>query len=73
MRNRFVGNNFYCHCLSPKAFKLLETQNDPYWLMKKSGNVSKCRGCQEKPGEIILGGLELDFLLKVDHVKEAKH
>ena len=41
--------------------------------MKKSGNISKCRGCKEEPGEIILGRLELDFFPKVDHVRETKH
>ena len=41
--------------------------------MKKSGNISKCRGCKEVLGEIILGRLELDFFSKVDHVKKTKH
>ena len=41
--------------------------------MNKSGNISKCRGCKEELGEIILDRLELDFFSRVDHVKETKH
>ena len=41
--------------------------------MQKLGNISKCRGCKEELGEIILGRLELDFFPKVDHVKETKN
>ena len=52
---------------------LPQPQNEPYWLMKKSGSISKCRGCKEELGEIILDILELDFFPKVDHVKENKH
>ena len=57
----------------PQKSVLPEPQNNPYWLMKKSGNILKCRGCKEVLGEIILGRLELDFFLEVDHVKETKH
>ena len=41
--------------------------------MKKSGNISKYRGCKEELGKIILDRLELNFFPKVDHVKETKH
>ena len=37
------------------------------------GNISKCRGCKEELGEIILDRLELEFFPQVDHVKEKKH
>ena len=57
----------------PQKTVLPEPQNDPHWLMKKLGNISKCRGCKEVLGEIILGQLELDFFPKVNHVKETKH
>ena len=59
--------------LLPQKPVLPEPQNDPYGLMKKSGNISKCRVCKEELGEIILGRLELDFFPKVDQVKETKH
>ena len=57
----------------PQKPVLPELQNDPYWLMKKSGNISKCRGCKEDWGEIVLRRLELDFFPKIDHVTETKH
>ena len=44
--------------------ELTESQNDSYWLMLKSGNISKYRGCQKDLGEIILGRLEFDFFPK---------
>ena len=47
--------------LSPQKPVLPEPKNDPYWLMKKSGAISKFRGCKAELGEIILGRLELDF------------
>ena len=31
----------------PQKPVLPEPQNDSHWLMKKSGNISKCRGCKE--------------------------
>ena len=52
---------------------LAEPENDPYWLMKKSGSISKCRSCKEELEEIIFGRLELAFFPKVDHAKETKH
>ena len=59
--------------LLPHRPVLPEPRNDPYWLMKKSGNISKCRDYKEDLGGIILGRLELDFFITVDYVKETKH
>ena len=46
--------------LSQKSV-LPKPENDPYWLIEKSGNISKCRSYKGELGEIILGRLELDF------------
>ena len=70
MKKSLMENFIFCAVLPQKPV-LSEPQNNPYWLMK-SGNISKCRGCQEELEDIILGRLELDFFPKVDHVKETK-
>ena len=48
----------------PQKPVLPEPQNNPYWLMKRQGSISKCRGYKKELGEIILAVLDLDCFLK---------
>ena len=38
-----------------------EPQNDPYWLLKRTGNISKCHGCRSDLDNYVLGRIECDF------------
>ena len=56
----------------PQKPSMPEPQNDKYWLMKKSGNISKCNGCKEQLGNLVLGRIESDFfpmIQKDDNIK----
>ena len=50
--------------LSGKSF-FPEPQNDP-------GVISKCRGYKESLNEVVIGWVEIDFVLKVDPMKQYK-
>ena len=50
-----------------------EPQNDPYWMVKRSGAISKCRGCKESLNEVVMGRIEIDFFPKVDPMKQIKY
>ena len=40
-------------------------QNDPYWVLHRQGNISKCNGCGEKINDsLIIGRVELDYFSK---------
>ena len=44
---------------------LPEPQNDPYWLVKKEGNISTCNGCFQKTlGVDVIARVELDYSVK---------
>ena len=50
----------------PMKPNLPEPQNDPYWLLKREGNIKRCNGCSEKTlGDKILGRVELEFYPQV--------
>ena len=39
-----------------------EPQDDPYWIIGKTGNISKCYGCSEELKDgIVLGRMEFDY------------
>ena len=40
-----------------------EPQNDPYWLLKRTGNISKCHECKSDLDNYVLGCIEWDFSL----------
>ena len=35
-----------------------EPQNDPYWVLRRTGNISKCHGCKSDLDKYILGPIE---------------
>ena len=45
----------------PQKPSMPEPQRDKYWLMKKSGNISKCNGSKKPLGNFVLGRIECDF------------
>ena len=45
---------------------LLELQNDPYWILKRSGHIKKCHGCEEEVGENVIGRWEVDYYPEVE-------
>ena len=57
----------------PRKPFLPEPQNDPYWMVKRSGAISKCRGCKESLNEVVMGRIEIDFFPKVDPMKQIKY
>ena len=49
-----------------------EPQDDPYWIIGKTGNISKCYGCSEELKDgIVLGRMEFDYFPLVK--KESKY
>ena len=50
----------------PTKPSLPEPQNDPYWILKRSGHIKKCHGCEEEVGENVTGRWEVDYYTKVD-------
>ena len=49
-----------------------EPQKNPYWLLKRTGNISKCRGCKSDLDNYVLGHIECDFLLLIQKEKNIK-
>ena len=54
----------------PRKSFLPEPQNDPYWMVKCSRTISKCRRCKESLNEVVMGRIEIDFFPKVDPMKQ---
>ena len=50
----------------PTKLSLTETQNDPYWILKRSRHIKKCHRCEEEVEENVIRRWEIDFNLKVD-------
>ena len=46
--------------LPAKPF-LPKPQNDPHWLLKRTGNISKCHGCKRDLANYVLGRIECVF------------
>ena len=57
----------------PTKPSLPEPQNDPYWILKKSGHIKKCHGCEEEVGENVIGRWEVDYYPKVDKQSCTKY
>ena len=57
----------------PRESFLSEPQNDPYWMVKRSGAISKCLGCKESLNEVVMGKIKIDFFPKVDPLKQIKY
>ena len=51
---------------------MLEPQNDPYWLLKRTGNISKCHGCKSNLDNYVLGRIECDFFPLIQKEKDIK-
>ena len=50
-----------------------EPQNDPYWLVKREGNIRTCHGCLKKTlGIDIFGRIESDYSVRVCRDDGAK-
>ena len=56
----------------PRKPFLQEPQNDPYWMVKRSGAISKCRGCKDSLNEVVMGRIEIGFFPKADPMKQIK-
>ena len=56
----------------PRKPFLQEPQNDSYWLVKRSGAISKCCGCKDSLNEVVMGRIEIDFFPKADPMKQIK-
>ena len=56
----------------PRKPFLPEPQDGPYWMVKRSGAISKCR-CKESLNEVVMGRIEIDFFPKVDPMKQIKY
>ena len=50
-----------------------DPQNDPYWMVKRSGAISKCCGCKDSLNKVVMGGIEIDVFPKVDPMKQIKY
>ena len=48
----------------PRKPFLQEPQNDPYWMVKRSGAISKYRGCKDSLNEVVMGRTEIVFFAK---------
>ena len=57
----------------PTKPSLPEPQNDPYWILKRSGHIKKCHGCEEEVGENVIGRWEVDYYPKVDKKKIVRN
>ena len=57
----------------PRKPFLPEPQNDPYWMVKLSGAISKCRGCKECLNEVVMGRIEIDYFPNEDPMKQIKY
>ena len=57
----------------PRKPFLSKPQNDPYWMVKRSRAISKCRGCKESLNKVVMGRIENDFFSKVDPMKQIKY
>ena len=42
-------------------------------MIKRSGAISKCRGCKESLNEVVMGRIKIDFFPKVDPMKQIKY
>ena len=42
-------------------------------MVKRSGAISKYRGCKESLNEVVMGRIEIDFFPKVDPMKQIKY
>ena len=49
---------------------MAEPQNDPYWLLKRTGNISKCRGCKSDLDNFVLGCIDCDFFPLIQKKKK---
>ena len=51
-----------------------EPQDDPYWIIRKTGNISKCYGCSEELKDgIVLGRMEFDYFPLVKKESNYKY
>ena len=46
--------------------------NDPYSLLKRTGNISKCHGCKSDFDNYVLGRIECDFCPLIQKEKNIK-
>ena len=49
-----------------------ELQNDHYWLLKRTGNISKYHECKSDLDNYVLGRIECDFSLLIQKEKSIK-
>ena len=49
-----------------------EPQNDPYWLLKRTVNLSKCHGYKSDLDNYVLGRIECDFFPSIQKEKNIK-
>ena len=51
-----------------------EPQDDPYWIIGKTGNIPKCYGCNEELKDgIVLGRTEFDYFPLVKKESNFKY
>ena len=51
-----------------------EPQDDPYWIIGKTGNISKCYGCSEELKDgVVLGRMEFDYFHLVKKESNYKY
>ena len=51
---------------------MAEPQNDPYLLLKRTGNISKCRGCKSDLDNFVLDCIECDFFPLIQKEKNIQ-
>ena len=49
-----------------------QTQNDPYWLLKRTGNIFKCHGYKSDLDNYVLGPIECNFFPLIQKEKNIK-
>ena len=64
-------NVFLNQSLPANAF-MPEPQNDPYWPLKGTGNISKCYGCKSDLDNFVLGRIECDIFPLIQKEKNIK-
>ena len=57
----------------PRKTQLPKPQNEPYWIVKRSGEINKYFGCKESLNEVLMGRIETEFFIKVDTMKQIKY
>ena len=56
----------------PVKLFMIEPQDNFYWLLKRTGNISKCHGCKSNLNNYVLGHIECDFFSLIQKEKKFK-